>query len=808
MRKIRLEILQVGVLALAFAAGAPQAFSQEAAVSHPDAAPQAPAVEGSNPIREEVGKEVVVREESEIQADALVRDAAKAYQNSRYKESVDKYLEAIQRLKASSSTSPYIQDKVSDCKVAISKVYFAWAQDIAMQAEKSASAGDIDSAIVYCTEAMKLYPPYKERMENAIKKYSSLKSTIEYRNSVSEATTDPKKEARLYSIDVLAKQGEVLYKDKQYDQAREKFEEVLSRDPYNANAIDYTRRINLKLLEVGNKRTEVTRAERLAESQWKTVTPLIPRVATGGKSEKLNENIIKDDVDSAINRKLKEIIIDHIEFEDVTIPTVVKYLKQRSKDRDPEKVGVNIFLRLSNGVPGEGAVAEGEAPAEGGAAAASNATVTMVVDDIPLGEAIRYICRAANLKSRVEKYAVVIASQDVPLDEVETRIYPLEKEALDIIGGGEKEAVKTYFEKRGIGFPVGAKIVYDDRISRLIVTNTPDNLIKIEDIIREMNVVDPQVLIQAKFVEVTLNDLEELGFDYVVAKNWNNAITRDGVSTAANPARSNSAVTMQPNPTSIGDGAIGRQASVNVRNAYNNPTAYGLTSTRPDEMFGYNKRAGSYFYSVDVHAVDQADSADVLSTPRVTTMNGQEAVIRMITDYYYPTSWNDAQVAVSGDNSIFTSSTPTFGDPTDEGIILRVTPNVDADHYTITLQMNPVVQQRTGWTDYSYSITMGVDPYTNTLIMPEIEARTVETTVSCYDGETIVLGGILKDTTTTVDDGYPILCDLPLVGRMFQTKGKNSTKTNLLMFLTCRLVNPDGSPIREREMRGLPPFRQ
>lgn len=803
MLKTRLEILQAGAVALTLACCGSQAFAQE-----PAAAPQQPAA-----FREDVGKEVVVREENEAQADALVKDAVKAYSEGRFKESVDSYLAAIDKLNNCSQTSEYVRSKTVECKRSISKTYYAWAQKIAHDAEKAASSGDVETAIDLCGKAKEIYPPYKDKMDDAIKRYSAIKKGVEYRVETSEATFDTKKETRLYNIEVLLKQGEVFYKDKQYDMARDKFEEVLSRDPYNSQAIDYIRRVNLRLLELGSKRMELTRNERNAETEWKSITPLIPRSASVGTREKVNDDIIKDDSESGINRKLKEIVIDHIEFEDVTIPTVVKYLKQRSKDRDPEKVGVNIFLRLSNGA--EAAKTEGgEAAAP---AAASAPTVTMVVDDIALGEAIRYICRAANLKSRIERYAVVIASQDVPLDEVETRIYPLEKEALNIIGGGDKEAVKTYFEKRGIAFPTGAKIVYDERISRLIVTNTPDNLGKIEDIIREMNVVDPQVLIQAKFVEITQNDLEELGFQYTVADIGNNgyyemnSLTGQAVGNYRNNSQTSA---FYPD----GNTANGKPWPTNslawnpndaiVRNMNTDYTSYGLNSSQNDQVFGYTSASGRYAYNFQVHALDQSDSADVLSTPRVTTMNGQEAVIRMITQYYYPTSWGEAEVSTSGNFSIFTASAPSFGDPTDEGIVLKVTPNVDADHYTITLQMNPVVQQRIDWTDYSYYVNQSGTTYTNVVRMPVIEARTVETTVSCYDGETIVLGGIIKDSTTSVDDGYPILCDLPLVGRMFQSKGKKSNKTNLLMFLTCRLVNPDGSPIRERDMRGLPPFRQ
>lgn len=73
-----------------------------------------------------------------------------------------------------------------------------------------------------------------------------------------------------------------------------------------------------------------------------------------------------------------------------------------------------------------------------------------------------------------------------------------------------------------------------------------------------------------------------------------------------------------------------------------------------------------------------------------------------------------------------------------------------------------------------------------------------------YDGQTVVLGGVINDTVAAVEDQYPILGDLPLIGRLFQSKGRSSKKVNLLVFLTNTLVNPDGTPLRENEARGVP----
>ena len=73
-----------------------------------------------------------------------------------------------------------------------------------------------------------------------------------------------------------------------------------------------------------------------------------------------------------------------------------------------------------------------------------------------------------------------------------------------------------------VPFDPGSQVVYDPSISRLIVTNTAENLQKIEETIKELNVIDPQVLIQTKFVEVHLNDLEELGFQYLFSRQNSN----------------------------------------------------------------------------------------------------------------------------------------------------------------------------------------------------------------------------------------------------------------------------------------------
>ncbi|OGV53585.1 MAG: hypothetical protein A2X45_04425 [Lentisphaerae bacterium GWF2_50_93] len=756
--------------------------------------------------KNDIAKENAIKDEAELKAVTLSEQARKAFEKNEFQNARDLYLESREVMMKSLGEGGFNKEKIQAVNDALAAVYQYWAEDLASKAEKALSASQYDEAIALCNEAIKVSPSCETRMNNLIERLNTMRDAVKYRSETSEKTVDPKKEDRIYNVDVLFEQGKKFYDDGQYDKARDKFEEILVFNPYHMKSIQYIKNINGKLYETGNVRYELTRRERLTEAEWKYVPPIIPRTLSGNKELTGKEPILKDEGTSSIQKKLTDIIIDHIEFEDVSIPTVVKYLKTRSRELDPEKQGVNILLRLNAGeraaaaAPADGAAApaDGAAPAPAPAAGAENIpTITMLVDDIPLGDAIRYICRGANLKYRIERYAVVIAAQDIPLDELETRIYPVEKEAFTELGavgapagggaaadgagaGGVGGEIEQYFRTRGISFPEGAKIVFDSRISRLIATNTPDNLTKIEEIIHELNVVDPQVLIEAKFVEIDQIDLDSIGVEWLVQKPG-----------AAIPNMSKS------------------KMSFNVNDPINR---YGTASAvgQPDTLFAItHHNSQGITYQAMVHALNKSTTADVLATPRVTTQNGQEATIRMINEEYFPTSWSEATFTQTGTYSVFSPSIPELGEPTELGVRLTVTPTVDADRYTISLDMTPIVQSFIGWTDYSYSfVDLGGNALTNVLKMPIFEVRTVETKLVVYDGETIVMGGSIKDASGFTDDRIPILGDMPLVGALFRSQAQRRDKRNLLIFVTVRLVNPDGSPLREREIRGLPPFRR
>ena len=883
----------------------------------------------------------VAAQETEKTATELYVMGRKEYEMGNYREAIGFLLQASERLrdgKEDIALSEKQRVSLENIRQLLGKAYYNRALELFNDAEKKADAGNYDEAIKLSEDAIENYPLCKDIMEKMIEKYKKLKDASEYNAEIAYDVIDPEAKNRDLTIEREMRKGQNFYKTGQWAKARDHFNAVIREDPYNEMAIDYLRRCYEKLIQTGRTRHFVVTQERAAEVGWNSISPIVTAI----NSDDANlTGMSQQKVDSTknIEGKLKSIIIPRLDFEDQTLQEVVKTLRERSKALDPDKNGVNILLLLTKDAPKKAAEkkaasdeaeseeeSEGESSSSGdeeesseessdeeesseeeeakdgeGTPSAGGRGKHMIdylkVDNVDLRQAIELICDAADVRYRIEPHAVLIADNNVPLDELDVKVFVIEKDALppEIFGGegggdgedsssGSNDAIKNYFVKNwGVPFAedAGASIKYDEAVSRLIVNNTPEALAQIGEILESLSDKSAtQVMVQVKFVEVALNDLEELGFEYVISRTntgdksiydyyepltagtyvadenmtlvYRPLTSKDGptvlegvtVRSATSPDVIGDTYSIQvgdtytipdkeetqsemttpyyktlANMTSIYGSAVtwGPNSSL-VRNAKSDTSAYtnnmGVTNDTVVSWAHWDKDTG-VDVSAKVHALDQADSTDLLSAPRITTLAGEEAVIKMVTQKYYPKEWDDATVeTVTGNNSnstpVFVPSIPSFDDPIDEGIVLNVRPEVE-ENYTITLTMTPVIQAFVDWTDYSYMMPLTSNGetryYPNTLKMPIIEARTVETTVVSYDGETIVLGGVIKDRITVVEDQYPILGDIPLIGRLFQSKGRGSEKTNLLIFMTSRLILPDGTPIRQNEERGLPAFK-
>ena len=222
---------------------------------------------------------------------------------------------------------------------------------------------------------------------------------------------------------------------------------------------------------------------------------------------------------------------------------------------------------------------------------------------------------------------------------------------------------------------------------------------------------------------------------------------------------------------------------------------------------------GTWSLFLTINAIDRTDRSEILSTPKVVTVSGRQAQVQMVRQMYFPESWTEPEISTSCGSSVtFEPSYPEFGSPRDIGTSLTVTPTLQPNNYTIRLELNPSVTDLTGWSDYSYNYVIGDfasgEEYPMTLKMPEISNREVQTTIKVYDGQTVVIGGILSDTHGQLSDRWPIFADIPLVGRLFTESAAESHKDNLIISVSTRLISGDGIPVRTNTQNGLPDFRR
>jgi len=184
--------------------------------------------------------------------------------------------------------------------------------------------------------------------------------------------------------------------------------------------------------------------------------------------------------------------------------------------------------------------------------------------------------------------------------------------------------------------------------------------------------------------------------------------------------------------------------------------------------------------------LESTGKANILSSPKITTLSGQVANIQSVRTIPYATAvtrTNIAQGADAANNPIFVD-TFTIAEKT-VGIKLPVKPTVGEDKETITLEISPEVSQIVDQVPI-------VSTAGSALGMPVIDARSVQTTVVVKSGETIILGGLVKDNEIDTTRQVPLLGNIPMIGNLFKFKSKSREKSNLIILITATLVTAEG----------------
>ncbi|MCM8765370.1 MAG: secretin and TonB N-terminal domain-containing protein, partial [Candidatus Omnitrophica bacterium] len=298
----------------------------------------------------------------------------------------------------------------------------------------------------------------------------------------------------------------------------------------------------------------------------------------------------------------------------------------------------------------------------------------------------------------------------------------------------------------------------------LVVSDTPPVIERIKEIIKKIDVVPRQVLIEAKILEVNHDRLEDLGIDWGTGTSGAESatpefigITRKGVGGKETGSIAGHSLGSEITPSGFG------------------PKASSISGTEPFNTgleLVYKKLTGAQF-EVILHALTEKVGANTLSSPRIMTLDNQEATILVGTKYPI------LRANVSGTDS--TTTTTTLDYYQDIGIQLNVVPQINADNY-INMIIHPAVTSYTTTLQAKGSAGQTIAEY------PIITTREAETQILMRSGETVVIGGLLKDVQIESRTGVPLLSSIPLLGLLFQRKTTDIEKIDLLIFIRAFII--------------------
>ena len=759
-----------------------------------------------------VNRTDVGRQEVHQKGENLVRKANAAFQKGEFLAACKLYIEAKKEFQK--FNSEFFAKSTAYCDNCIVKCYNEQAlRDIA-EANRLASNNDFEAAIKVCKEAIKYCPERAEQLEERINYFEKSKVAFDFERSTSIDTLNPDKGKQDYQIQVLLEQGRKLVLRKEYAKAIRKFNDVLLIDPYNDDANQNLLACYNRVNELGNYRRYNTRWRMMSEAAWKFSGPILPETIDDSMRQNLLGEEGRKKVEtplSQLEKKLRSIKIPALSLGEVTIAEAITTLRELSRTLDPDRQGINIvYLEPKQGGAPAGNAASGttetqnvdgeEAPqnnqqnaqaAEGGEAAVQYLQ-PITLSNRTLLEALELICKQAKLSApQIEHDVVVVSHKEIPSVDLETKLFRTE-----IPDYHDPVSLQKLFENElNIPFPKGSELYYHPNIGTLVVKNTRHNLELLGKALEKhfsSSVQTPMVQIRLKMISVDQNDLNELAFNWFYGVNTNKTAE------------------MKSN--------IDRLTSKTTQIAENNQllryyydSQSGVQDPNADKLLGFswnNFKDGTYF-NVSMYALNQADSADTLYSPQVTTLAGVKATVSMQTQRTFPEDWEliDYETSSQGNTQILSVSPfPNLDNIQNLGMNFEITPYIMAGNDSsgrklINMEVNFLnnpIKTFSHWYRYDARyVESGSDGSIDGefYMMPVFDERRFKSNITLYDGETVLVTGMAIDTNDVVHDKVPILGDIPFIGRFFQSRYTKATKSNMLVFATCRLVKPDGTPL-------------
>lgn len=303
-----------------------------------------------------------------------------------------------------------------------------------------------------------------------------------------------------------------------------------------------------------------------------------------------------------------------------------------------------------------------------------------------------------------------------------------------------------------VGNGEGRSVVVDAQAGLVIVRGMPGELRDVAAYLDDAeDSLQRQVILEAKIIEVKLSDSFQSGIDWT-------AISKSG-------------------NTLVGTAGANSESALNIITG-NTPSSPLLPSPDSGNLFAIGG-ASSDFAGL-IQLLSTQGEVQVLSSPRISTVNNQKAVIKVGSDEFFVTNVSSN---ISSNSSSTTTTPEVTLTPFFSGIALDVTPQISANGDVI-LHVHPSVSEVT---DQIKLITVGGQ--TQQLPLALSTVRESDSVVKAKNGQVVVIGGLMQNSSSNEDGGLPGMSDIPIIGNLFKQKKRSNTRSELVILLRPIVVN-------------------
>ncbi|HKB62368.1 MAG TPA: pilus (MSHA type) biogenesis protein MshL [Burkholderiales bacterium] len=331
-----------------------------------------------------------------------------------------------------------------------------------------------------------------------------------------------------------------------------------------------------------------------------------------------------------------------------------------------------------------------------------------------------------------------------------------------------------------VGTAPGRNVVVSPQSGVVVVRAMPDELRSVEKYLKAMRLsIERQVMIEAKVVDVTLNNAYQAGINWAAFPNSHRVTagvfgSNTQLGTTGNLTTGNNAIVVDP---------TGRTLATTVLGTGLAGTAVSAAGAVGAGVFGLAVQTKDF--AALIQFLESQGNVQVLSSPRVAALNNQKAVLKVGTDQFFVTNVTGTPVQTSGGVTTAIQLIPTLNSFF-SGVSLDITPQIDEDG-NIFLHIHPlvsnVVQQ-----DLTFNFGGVQNAADTTLPLAKSSINETDTVVRVQDGNIVALGGLMKLDVANDRSGIPVLQDIPGVGGLFGNTTRTRTKRELVILLKPTVI--------------------